>query len=132
MPITMRLLLIIAFCLVPTIGLQVAVSWSQWAERKTEVGDLAARQAALLAGYVESIGEGARLLLTTAAEFLQDHTNGAECSLRLAATQRKAPSFAFIALVDQHGQVLCTSDPEMAATANDAGWLQGARAGSLP
>jgi signal transduction histidine kinase len=128
MPITIRLLLIIAFCLVPTIGLQVAVSWSQWAERKTEVSDLAARQAALLAGDVESIGEGARLLLTTAAEFLQDHTNGAECSLRLAATQRKAPSFAFIALVDQHGQVLCTSDPEMAATANDAGWLQGARA----
>ena len=46
MPITIRLLLIIAFCLVPTIGLQVAVSWSQWAERKTQVGDLAARQAA--------------------------------------------------------------------------------------
>ena len=74
MPITIRLLLIIAFCLVPTIGLQVAVSWSQWAERKTQVGDLAARQAALLAGDVESIGEGARLLLTTAAEFLQDRT----------------------------------------------------------
>src|SRR3954471_2920997 len=70
-PITTRLLLIIALCLVPTIGLQVAVSWSQWAERKTQVGDLAARQAGLLAGDVESIGEGARLLLGTAAEFHQ-------------------------------------------------------------
>ena len=128
MPITIRLLLIIAFCLVPTIGLQVVVSLSQWSERKTQVGDLAARQAALLAGDVESIGEGARLLLTTAAEFLQDRTSGVECSLRLAATQRKAPSFAFIALIDSHGQVLCTSDPEMAAAGSDAGWLQGARA----
>src|SRR4051794_38772951 len=86
MPITIRLLLIIAFCLVPTIGLQVVVSLSQWSERKTQVGALAAGRGALWGGDGERIGGGARLLLTTAAEFLQDRTSGVECSVRLAAT----------------------------------------------
>src|ERR1700732_5565928 len=76
MPITIRLLLIIAFCLVPPLGLQVVVSLSQWSERKTQVGDLAARQAALLAGDVESIGEGARSLLTHAAQFPPERNAG--------------------------------------------------------
>ncbi|HET7879894.1 MAG TPA: ATP-binding protein [Acetobacteraceae bacterium] len=130
LPISLRLLLIIAFCLVPTIGLQVAVSWSQWSERKTQVGDLAGRQAALLAGDVESIGEGARLLLVTAAEFLQVRFDPTECSLRLAATQHGASSFAFIALADAKGRILCTSDSDIAATSPDASWLRDARAAS--
>ncbi|MGA9014547.1 MAG: hypothetical protein WB509_18815, partial [Acetobacteraceae bacterium] len=37
MRISTRLLLIIGICLVPTIGLQVAVSWVEWAERKAQV-----------------------------------------------------------------------------------------------
>ncbi len=128
LPISVRLLLIIAFCLVPTIALQIAASWGQWSERRTQVGDLASRQAALLAGDVESIGEGARLLLVTAAEFLQVRSDPTECSLRLAATQRAAQSFAFIAMVDAKGRILCTSDSDIAATSPDAGWLRDARA----
>ena len=58
MRISSRLSLIIAVCLLPVVGLQVAVSWSQWAERKAQLGDLAMHQAELLAGDVESIAGG--------------------------------------------------------------------------
>ena len=121
--ISTRLLLIIGFCLVPTIGLQVAVSWVEWAERKAQVNDLAMHQVQLLAADTASISEGMRLLLATAAEFHQVRTVGKECALRLTSIRRNAPSLAFIVLLDAHGQILCASDPHVEATAPDTGWL---------
>src|SRR5215210_4794494 len=84
MRISSRLSLIIAVCLLPVVGLQVAVSWTQWAERKAHLGDLAMHQAELLAGDVESIAGGARILLGAAAESNQIRTRGEKCGDRLA------------------------------------------------
>ena len=124
--ISTRLLLIIGVCLVATIGLQVAVSWVEWAERRAEVNDLAMHQVQLLAADTASIGEGVRLLLATAAEFHQVRTVGNQCALRLTSIRRNAPSLAFIVLLDARGQILCASDPDVAATPPDTAWLHSA------
>jgi signal transduction histidine kinase/ActR/RegA family two-component response regulator len=126
MRISTRLLLIIGICLVPTIGLQVGVSWVEWAERKAQVNDLAMHQVQLLAADMASIGEGMRLLLATAAEFHQVRTVGKECALRLTSIRHNAPSLAFIVLLDAQGQILCASDPDVKATPPDTAWLHNA------
>ena len=126
MRISTRLLLIIGICLVATMGLQLAVSWVEWTERKAQVNDLAMHQVQLLAADMASIGEGVRLLLATTAEFHQVRTVGNECALRLTSIRRNAPSLAFIVLLDAHGQIMCASDPDMTATPPDTPWLHGA------
>ncbi len=124
MRISTRLLLIIAACLLPTILLQLAVSWSQWNDRKAALGDLAVQQARLLAGNVDSIAEGARILLGAAAEFRQIRTQGENCGNRMAALRHAAPGFAFIALMDTEGRASCASDPALLGTAADMGWAR--------
>ncbi len=135
MRVSTRLLLIIGTCLVPTVGLQVAVGWSQWAERKAQLGDLALHQAQLLAGNVEGIAEGARILLAAAAADPGLRGSGEGCGERLSTLREGAPGFAFIALVDAEGRVACASDPAVAAGgggggAENAGWIENARAAS--
>src|SRR3954468_10602020 len=88
-----RLMLIIATCLVPITVLQVVTSLSYWTERKGELGSLAIHQAELLSGDIASISEGARILLTTTAEFPQVREHDPECDARLANIRRNAPSF---------------------------------------
>ena len=128
MRISTRLLLIIALCLLPTLGLQVAVGWSQWRERKDQIDELAVQQAQLLAGTVDSIAEGARILLGAAAEFRQVRTLGPDCGMRLNNLRERTQGFAFIAHVDADGRIGCASDPRLLGPASDAGWVEGARA----
>ncbi|MBV1797821.1 hypothetical protein [Siccirubricoccus sp. G192] len=126
MRVSTRLMLIIATCLLPTIGLQIAASWNQWTERKAQLGDLALHQAQLLAGDVGSIAEGARILLGTTAQFRQVRTIGNECSTRLARLLDNAPGFAFVARVDNAGQVRCASDLAVVGAEDGAGWARSA------
>ena len=126
MRISTRLLLIIATCLVPTIGLQVAVGWSQWAERKAQLGDMAEHQARLLAGNLAGIAEGARILLGAAAEFRQVRIHGEECDARLTSLRRRAQGFAFLALV-RSGEIICASDPALIGPGGDAAWIADAQ-----
>jgi signal transduction histidine kinase/CheY-like chemotaxis protein len=127
MRVSTRLLLIIATCLLPTVGLQVAVGWSQWAERKAQLGDLSRQQAQLLAGNVESVAETARVLLGAAAEFRQVRTAGPDCPDRLSGLLRNAPGFVLIASLDAEGRVLCASDPATEAE-EGAPWTRDAAA----
>ncbi len=120
--ISTRLCIIIAICLLPIIGLQVAVSWHQWTERKAQLGALAVQQAELLAGDMGSIAEGARILLGAAAEFTQVRSLGEGCSSRLMALQQRAASFAFVALVDEAGRIRCASDRGLVG-AESAAWI---------
>lgn len=124
--ISTRILLIIGFCLIPTIGIQIAMSWSQWSERKVQTATLARQQAQLLSADVASIAEGVRLLLATASEFYQVRTMGPECANRLGSIHRNAPSLLFVAVVNRFGQILCASDPAIAATPNDVDWIRNA------
>ncbi len=119
MRVSTRLLLIIAACLVPAIGLYAMIGWTLWADRKAQLGELALQQAELLAGDVSSIAEGARILLAGAAEFHQVRALGSECSSRLTSLQRNTPSFAFLAYVDAAGQIRCASDPAVIGQQSD-------------
>src|SRR3954468_15322575 len=106
MRLTTRLLLIVLTCLLPIIAISVWFEYSHWEERRAQLGDLALQQAQLLNGDVDSIAGGARTLLTTAAEFPELHGSDAGCEQRLAAVQRNAPMFAFLALLDRDGGVV--------------------------
>ncbi|MGE0222053.1 MAG: ATP-binding protein [Acetobacteraceae bacterium] len=127
MPLSFRLMLIIATCLVPTIALHIAVSFTQWTERKQDLWKLATQQAELLAGNMYSISEGARILLSTAAELHPLMTPSAECDARLTKVRRNAPSFAFVALVDGEGRIACASEPAPARD-DGASWIADAKA----
>jgi signal transduction histidine kinase/CheY-like chemotaxis protein len=123
-----RLMLIIAICLLPTVALQVGLAWTQWAERKAQLGDLAIHQAELLAGNVQGIAETARILLASAAEFNQVRTHGSGCGARLASLRNNASGFAFLALVDADGAVRCASDSAVIGDGEGAAWARAAHA----
>ena len=119
-----RLMLVIALCLLPTIGLQVMLSWNQWVDRKAQLGELATHQAELLAGNLTGIVEGAQILLGAAAEFRQVRTLGEGCQLRLTNLRRHAPGFAFIAVLDAEGHVRCASDGLQPADMQQPDWAR--------
>ena len=104
-----RLLLIVLTCLVPIIALAVWVEYGQWAERRAQLGDLALQQAELLNGDVESIADGARVLLSTVAQIRGVRDLALDCDQRLAGISRDLPMFAFLALIDADGSVACAS-----------------------
>ncbi|MBD0270498.1 MAG: HAMP domain-containing protein [Acetobacteraceae bacterium] len=112
--ISTRLLVIAATCLLPLVALQVAVGVAQWSERKAQMDGLAAQQAGLLKGNADGIAEGARILLAAAA-IPEVRGSGEECAGRLAKLSGGAPGFAFVALVDSGGRIVCASDPAIAA-----------------
>jgi signal transduction histidine kinase/ActR/RegA family two-component response regulator len=127
MRISTRILLIIATCLLPIIGLQLVVSWNQWAERKAQIDEIAVHQAQLLAGSVDGIAEAARILLGAATEFRQIRTFGADCGARMTSLQHHAPGFAFIAAVDAEGWVRCASDERLIGSGEQPAWSDDAR-----
>lgn len=110
MRVSTRLLLIIAACMMPTMALYALIGINLWSERKAQLADLSVQQANLLAGDLNSVAEGARILLASAAEFHQVRSRGESCSVRLAQVQRNVPSFRFLAYVDEEGRVQCASD----------------------
>ncbi len=128
MRLSTRLLLIVLTCLVPIMALVVWVEYSHWAERRAQLGDLAQQQGELLNGDISSIADGTRVLLNTVAEFRifrRDLTPS--CDERLVSIQRDQPMFAFLALVDAGGNVLCASKPGLRASDGDTpAWLQDA------
>src|SRR3954470_11457151 len=128
MRLSTRLILIIATSLLPILAMQVAIAWSQWSERKAQVGDLTIQQAQLLAGNLDSIAQGARILLGAATESQEVRRLEPGCDRQLARLRRHAPGYAFIALVDPAGHIACASDPDLAAKDAEAGWVAAARA----
>src|SRR5690349_17438305 len=128
MRLSTRLILIIATSLLPILAMQVAIAWSQWSERKAQVGDLTIQQAQLLAGNLNSIAQGARILLGAATESQEVRRLEPGCDRQLAQLRRHAPGYAFIALVDAEGQIACASDPTLAAQDAAAAWIAAARA----
>jgi signal transduction histidine kinase/ActR/RegA family two-component response regulator len=104
-----RLLLIVLACLMPIIALAVWVEYSHWTERRAQLGDLALQQAELLNGDVESIADGARILLSTVAQMREVGALASDCNERLGGIKHDLPMFAFVALIDAGGSVVCTS-----------------------
>jgi signal transduction histidine kinase len=127
MRLSTRLLLIIAMCLVPTVAVQVALTWNQWSERKAQLGGLVIQQAQLLGGTVDGIADSAHLLLGSASEFRQVRHRDVNCGDRLARLLRHAQGFAFLLLVEADGRADCASEPGLMADQQDAPWLRAAR-----
>src|SRR4051812_25966637 len=128
MRLSTRLILIIATSLLPILAMQVAIAWSQWSERKAQVGGLTIQQAELLAGNLDGIAQGARILLGAATESQEVRRLEPGCDRQLARLRRHAPGYAFIALVDSAGRIACASDPVLAARDASAAWVAAARA----
>ena len=108
--------------------MQVAIAWSQWSERKAQLGDLTIQQAQLLAGNLDGIAQGARILLGAATESQEVQRLEPGCDRHSARLRRNAPGYAFIALVDPAGRIACASDPNLAALDAEAAWVAAARA----
>jgi signal transduction histidine kinase/CheY-like chemotaxis protein len=123
-----RLLLIVLTCLVPIIALAVWVEYGHWAERRAQLGDLALQQADLLNGDIESIADGAHVLLSTVAEMPEVREPAPACDTRLAGIKRDLPMFAFIALIDADGGVVCTSRSGLRQGGGTPAWVQDALA----
>lgn len=128
MRLSTRLILIIATSLLPILAMQVAIAWSQWSGRKAQLADLTIQQAQLLAGNLDGIAQGARILLGAATESQNLQRLQPGCNLQLARLRRHAPGYAFIALVDSEGRIVCASDPDLAERDAEAGWVTAARA----
>jgi signal transduction histidine kinase/CheY-like chemotaxis protein len=129
MRLSTRLLLIVLTCLLPIMLLGAWVEYSHWVERRAQLGDLALQQAQLLNGDVGSIAEGARALLSAAAQLDAVRKVTPTCDERLRATQRSLPIYAFVALLDGDGKVVCSSQPISEPAAGDQPrWIQDALA----
>ncbi|MGG5821451.1 ATP-binding protein [Falsiroseomonas sp. HW251] len=126
MRLSTRLILIVATCLLPTLLLQVVVAWQQWTDRKAQLGAIVTQQAQLLAGNVDSIAEGARILLGAAAEFRQVRERDVSCGDRLARLLHHAPGFAFIAVIEPDGAIRCASQPDVALPSESSTWQRAA------
>ncbi|MFZ4407445.1 MAG: ATP-binding protein [Paracraurococcus sp.] len=127
MRLSTRLILIIATSLLPILGMQVAIAWSQWSERKAQLRDLTIQQAQLLAGNLDGIAQGARILLGSATESEEVRRLAPGCGRQLARLRQHAPGYAFIALVDANGRIACASDPDLAQRDAAARWVEAAR-----
>ncbi len=114
-----RLLFIVLTCLLPVFLLGVWVEYSHWAERRAQLSDLSLQQAQLLNGDVDSIAEGARILLSAVAQFDDVRDAAATCSDRLRATQQSLPIYSFIARLDANGTMFCASEPGLLSMAGD-------------
>ncbi|MBK1658809.1 hybrid sensor histidine kinase/response regulator [Paracraurococcus ruber] len=128
MRLSTRLILVIATSLLPIMAMQVVIGWSQWAERKAQLGDLALQQAQLLAGNLDGIAQGARILLGAATESPELRQLGPGCDGYLAHLRRHAPGYAFIALVDGTGRIACASARGLREQEAGAPWVAAARA----
>ncbi|HME20667.1 MAG TPA: response regulator [Acetobacteraceae bacterium] len=110
MRLSTRLLLVVLTCLLPVILLGIWVEYSHWEERRAQLGDLSLQQAQLLNGDIDSITDGARTLLSAIAQFDEVRDATPTCGERLRATQRGLPMFAFVALLDADGLLICASE----------------------
>jgi signal transduction histidine kinase/CheY-like chemotaxis protein len=127
MRLSTRLLLVMLTCLLPVIALGAWVEYSHWQERRVQLGDLSLQQAQLLNGDIDSITEGARTLLSTVAllDEVRDATSG--CGDKLRAVQRNLPMFAFVALLDADGNLICASESALQLAAdNRPQWVRDA------
>jgi signal transduction histidine kinase/CheY-like chemotaxis protein len=119
MRLSTRLLLVVLTCLLPVMLLGAWVEYSHWMERRAQFGDLSLQQAQLLNGDVDSIAEGARTLLSAVAQLDEVRDATPACGERLRATLGGLPMFAFIALLDAGGEVICTSEPALQSAEGD-------------
>jgi signal transduction histidine kinase/CheY-like chemotaxis protein len=127
MRLSTRLVLIIATSLLPVFAMQLAIAWSQWSERKAQLGGLAIQQAQLLAGNLDGIAQGARILLGAATESEAVRQLAPDCGEQLARLRRHAPGYAFIAFVDRSGRVACASDRNLAHLDSETDWVAAAQ-----
>ncbi len=114
MRLTTRFMLLTIACLLPTLVLAGFIEVDQRAERKAQLEDLVLRQAELLNGDISSIALGARGVLAILSEFQPVRTRQPSCAPRLAAAKRELPSFAFLAVLDRDGRLVCSSNANLA------------------
>jgi signal transduction histidine kinase len=120
MRLSTRLLLIVLGCLVPMIAAQIYAQAELHEQREQQLRAVALRQAELANSDIASIAEGARQLGAAVGMLPEVQSRSPECNDQLAGLARRVSSYLFLAVVDQAGNIVCTSAPLLAKV--DAGW----------
>ncbi len=113
MKLSRRLLLLILGCLLPILAAQVYSQVNLHAQRQTQMGLLAMRQAELVNDDFSGIVGGVSQLATVAAQFPEIRSAGPACNQRLTARQRGLPSYRCRVVTDASGDVMCASMPSV-------------------
>src|SRR5690242_2273629 len=104
-----RLMFVVLTCLMPVIVLAAWSGYTHWAERRDQLGDLSLQQAQLLNGDIGSITDGGRTLLGAVALLDDVRDVTASCDDKLNAMLHSLPMFAFVARLDDDGEIRCGS-----------------------
>ena len=131
-----RLLALILLCLLPVVAAETYTNIELRAQRRTELGDLARRQAELvdhdMARLIDSTGDLLRLASLSPAVRALDPS----CVGDIVRLQSELPEYRFVAVLDPAGRIVCTSLPGVAALAPGTApaWATGlpAKGGAAP
>jgi signal transduction histidine kinase/CheY-like chemotaxis protein len=106
-----RLLGLILLCLLPVIAAETYTNIGLRTQRQAEMGDLALRQAELANRDIGSLLVGTDHLLRIAALLPGVRDLRPSCGSELSALQPQFPEYAFFAVLDGGGRLVCASRP---------------------
>ena len=110
-----RLLALFLLCLLPVFIADIYASVDFRTRQRTALSDMAMRQAELASTDTNSLVESARQLLQAIAQLASVRSHEPGCRADLTALQQHLPDYAFLAVLDADGTVVCASLPDIQA-----------------
>ena len=104
-----RLMFVVLSCLMPVIVLEAWSEYTHWAERRAQLGDLSIQQAQLRTGTSAASRTAAARYWVQLLCWMMSAIVTANCDDKLNATLRSLPMFAFVARLDDNGEIRCGS-----------------------
>ncbi|MBS0559154.1 MAG: response regulator [Proteobacteria bacterium] len=110
-----RLLALILLCLLPVVAAETYTNIDLRAQRRTELGDLARRQAELVDHDMGSLIGNTEHLLRLAGLSPNVRALDPACGGDLARLQAELPEYRFVAVLDAARRIVCSSLPDVPA-----------------
>ena len=112
MRLSVRLLLLVLFAAAPIFAIQTYRELERRRAQDESVAAQAADLAELAAAQQDRLVEGVRYMLTAIAALPEvSGRDGPGCSASMAALHRQLPDIAWLGVVDEEGDLFCTSHP---------------------
>ncbi len=116
MKLSVRLLILVLTAALPVLAIQVYGLWEERAQRRADIATQALDLARLAAAQQDQFVEGARYLLTAAAQLREVQGRDAvACSARMAEFRQQFPAITGIGAFTPGGVAFCTSTPDAPA-----------------